>query len=297
MMNHFLRRGLCLLLLLGLLVSGGGLTAFAEDEVEVEAELEEEAGPHEIRVYADGLLGARAYDDGDDIYLPLENLCSLLGFDCICERDSESDVLLVSAYGLHLESDPAEDYFSVNGRYVYNPTGFPSIDGHVCIPVEAAARVFSLDWSLSEDRGQLDLDLSHMDVLYGGPGYYSDTYGSENVFWLIQIINAEATHQPLDGRIGVGNVVLNRVDSDMYPDNIYDVIFDYQFGVQFEPAYNGRIYLEPNELSEIAAYLCLEGYNTVGESMFFVCPFVADDTWFRLGRTYVTSLGAHDFYA
>ena len=54
---------------------------------------------------------------------------------------------------------------------------------------------------------------------------------------------------------------------------------------------------EPPEECVIAAKLCLEGYDIVGGSLYFVNPDIGVSGWFRQTRTYVTSIGDHDFYA
>ena len=105
-----------------------------------------------------------------------------------------------------------------------------------------------------------------------------------------RIITWESGNQPVAGQIAVGNVVLNRVDSTRFPDTIKDVIF--QPG-QFSPAACGVIYGEPYEISVVCAKLALEGYNTVGDALFF-----------QVGRygavaniaTYVCTIGGHNFF-
>ena len=47
----------------------------------------------------------------------------------------------------------------------------------------------------------------------------------------------------------------------------------------------------------IAACLVLEGYNTVGGSLYFVNPEAADDAWFRQSLTPTVVIGHHHFYA
>ena len=59
----------------------------------------------------------------------------------------------------------------------------------------------------------------------------------------------------------------------------------------------GSIYLEPPEECVIAAKLCLEGYDIVGGALYFVNPDIGVSSWFAQTRTYVTSIGDHDFYA
>jgi N-acetylmuramoyl-L-alanine amidase len=124
-----------------------------------------------------------------------------------------------------------------------------------------------------------------------------EVYNEEDVYWLSRIINAESLNQPLEGKIAVGNVVLNRVADETCPDTIYDVIFDRKYGVQFSVITNGTIYMDPSEESIIAAKICLEGYSVVGDSIYFVNPDIGVSSWFVNTRTFVKSIGNHDFYA
>jgi N-acetylmuramoyl-L-alanine amidase len=94
----------------------------------------------------------------------------------------------------------------------------------------------------------------------------------------------------------VGNVVLNRVHSDEFPDTIYDVIFDSRWGGQFQPVSNGTIYDDPTEESVVAAKLCLEGANTAGASLYFLAPALTQNHWIMDNQTYVTTIGCHWFY-
>ena len=56
------------------------------------------------------------------------------------------------------------------------------------------------------------------------------------------MISAESQGEPLVGQLAVGNVVLNRVAHQNYPDTIREVVFDDHYGVQFEPVSNGTVY-------------------------------------------------------
>ena len=57
-------------------------------------------------------------------------------------------------------------------------------------------------------------------ILSGEQAYQADV-----VYWLSRIIYAESGHQPLDGKIAVGNVVLNRVASPRLPHSVHDHSF------------------------------------------------------------------------
>ena len=116
------------------------------------------------------------------------------------------------------------------------------------------------------------------------------------MYWLSRIISAESKGESLEGQIAVGNVILNRVDSPEFPNNIYDVIFDARWGGQFAPVKNGTIYDAPSDSSILAAKLCLEGANTAGNSLYFLAPALAGNLWTMEERTYVTTIGTHWFY-
>ena len=45
-----------------------------------------------------------------------------------------------------------------------------------------------------------------------------------------------------------------------------------------------------------AAMACLEGENTVGDSLYFLAPELTDNHWTMENRPYVTPIGAHWFY-
>ena len=122
------------------------------------------------------------------------------------------------------------------------------------------------------------------------------SYSQDELLWLARIICAEACGEPTEGKIAVGNVVLNRVRSPEFPDTIYDVIFDRAYGVQFEPVLNGTVWNEPDTACIEAAKRALEGESVVGESLYFFNPELAESTWIAENRRFYTSIGGHDFY-
>ena len=124
----------------------------------------------------------------------------------------------------------------------------------------------------------------------------SSTCDGDELYWLSRIINAESGTQPMLGKIAVGNVVLNRVRSDDFPDTIYGVIFDRRFGVQFSPTENGTIYNEPSDEAVEAARLCLEGYSLSDEICYFFNPAIAESTWISENRPWIMTVGDHAFY-
>ncbi len=123
------------------------------------------------------------------------------------------------------------------------------------------------------------------------------TYTEDELYWLSKIISAEAEGEPMEGKIAVGTVVLNRVRDEEFPNTIYGVIFDRKNGVQFTPVLNGEIYGEPDEESILAAKLCLEGYTASDDILFFLNVELAESFWITKNRSYVMTIGNHEFYS
>ena len=125
-----------------------------------------------------------------------------------------------------------------------------------------------------------------------GARFYNDT----DLYWLSRIISAEARGEPLLGKIAVGNVVLNRKASSLYPNTVYGVIFDRKHGTQFSPVSYGTIYNAPTEESIVAAKICLEGYSVSDEILFFVNPKYATSSWISNNRPFAFRIGNHYFF-
>ncbi|SHI59448.1 peptidoglycan-binding protein [Lutispora thermophila] len=118
-----------------------------------------------------------------------------------------------------------------------------------------------------------------------------------DLYWLSRIINAEAEAEPYKGKVAVGNVIMNRVNSSYFPNTIKGVIFEYYQGIpQFSPVADGTIYNEPNAESIAAAKEALNGSRPVGNSTYFFNPAKSAGTWIVKNKTYVTKIGNHVFY-
>ena len=103
---------------------------------------------------------------------------------------------------------------------------------------------------------------------------------------LAAIIYCEAGNQSREGKVAVGAVVMNRVASSLFPNTIYDVI--YQSG-QFTPASSGALANAlangvPDDCVE-AAQAALNGENPVGGALYF-----------NTGSGQGMQIGDHQFY-
>lgn len=190
---------------------------------------------------------------------------------------------------LALTAAAGGDYVVANGRYLYAGDGVIQMDGRVAAPVRLLARVFNLDVSYDAQDSLVLLTSRE-----GAEPYLADAgavYDADVLYWLSRIIHAESGNQPLEGKIAVGNVVMNRVNHPRFPNNIYDVLFQKN---QFTPAASGSIYRDPNAESVIAAMLVLDGAQVTPDALFFNAAGAR--SYASRTRTYVTTIGDHAFY-
>lgn len=131
---------------------------------------------------------------------------------------------------------------------------------------------------------------SNTNTLIGSNNY------DDAVYWLSRIIEAEAGGEPFNGKVAVGEVILNRVESNEFPNTIWGVIFDDNFGIQFEPVANGTIYNTPSSDSIKAAKEALAGSNYIGDCLYFLNPTIAESNWITKNRDYYTTISNHEFY-
>lgn len=178
-----------------------------------------------------------------------------------------------------------EDFVFVDG-YLFGLNGEVFIEnGRTYVPLRALANLFGADVSFTG----WDTPIT---VTSTPPIPYTE----EDFYWLSRIISAESQGESLYGQIAVGNVVLNRVASDEFPDTVKRVVFDTKNAVQFEPTANGTIYHEPTAKSILAAHLVLSGASAVGDCLYFFNPSLSKGKWIRENRTYFTTIGCHRFY-
>ena len=201
----------------------------------------------------------------------------------------EGEYVVVTDEGLDIRVRVGDQYIQANGRCLYVHNGIIAQNGRVLVPVRTIAQAMGGWVSWSQESGVVEV-YSGESAIISGESYYN----SDSLYWLSRIISAESGNQSLDGKLAVGTVIMNRVESPLFPNTIYDVIFAPN---QFSPASNGSINREPNAESVVAAKLILEGVRVGGTSLYFVNPSTTPNSWAERNRTYVTTIGAHAFFS
>jgi N-acetylmuramoyl-L-alanine amidase len=109
---------------------------------------------------------------------------------------------------------------------------------------------------------------------------------------LARLVRAEAQTEPLEGKIAVACVVLNRVESPQFPDTIKEVI--YAPG-QFQPVKNGQINKPADQESIQAVKAALSDKRQFATgALFFYNPTIASSRWLD-SRATTLVIGQHIF--
>lgn len=113
---------------------------------------------------------------------------------------------------------------------------------------------------------------------------FDSAENNEEAALLSRLVNAEAGSASRETKIAVASVILNRVNSDIFPDTIYDVI--YQEG-QYPPATNGMLDQTPNEESvEAALYVYTNGSQIPSNVLYQSSAPQGSGVWAELDGQY-----------
>jgi len=251
------------------------------------------SGSYKMNVNINGrrVLDGRVFGIGSTTYVPLFKFCDWLGVFSY-SYDKKSKLATVSGDGLQISAKEGTLYIVANGRYFYTVDEIIEVAGEIYVPIRPITKALNskLEWSNSD--GEFKVYSGDTSLLPGASRVYRD----DEIYWLARIINAEAGGEPMQGKLAVGNVILNRVRSSAFPNTIYSVIFDRRYGVQFSPTANGTIYKTPSAESVIAAKMCIEGYSLSSDILYFFNPKTSPSNWISKNRQYAFTVKNHAFY-
>ncbi len=244
-----------------------------------------------VNINGRDVLGGQVFGIGSTTYVPMFKFCDWLGVFSY-SYDKSHGVATVSGKGLQISAAEGALYIVANGRYFYTVDEILEINGVIYVPIRTLTKALNsrIEWSNTDNEYKVySGDTSRLKTA-------AQVYNNDEIYWLSRIINAEAGGESLQGKIAVGNVILNRVRSSQFPNTIYSVIFDKKFGVQFSPTANGAIYKTPNTESIIAAKMCIEGYSLSTDVLYFFNPKKSPTNWISQNRQFAFKVGNHAFY-
>lgn len=119
---------------------------------------------------------------------------------------------------------------------------------------------------------------------------------------LLRIVEAEAGGEDQNGKLLVANVVLNRVNSEVFPDTVWDVVMQREQGIaQFSPTVDGRFQnVSVSEDTRAAVERALYGEDISQGALYFCAREKADSDklkWFDRKLTKLFSYGHHEFFS
>jgi len=200
-----------------------------------------------------------------------------------------SATVTVTTEKLNLTAVVGQLYVVANGRYLYVADGVQlNAEGRVMVPLNVLTKAF--DAKLSWDGATNTIYVVRgTGALMSGDQYYKQ----DDLFWLSRVIFAESGNQSMKGKMAVGNVVLNRVSSPLFPNNIMEVLSQRN---QFSTWLGGRLANRtPSESCVIAAKLVMDG-AVVEETRGALYFDSLVRSWAARHKTYIATLGGHKFY-
>ncbi len=126
-------------------------------------------------------------------------------------------------------------------------------------------------------------------------GFYlksdDDSVSSNDLYLLAKCVYAEARGESYVGQVAVAAVILNRVESEKFPDTIAGVIYQ---PYAFTAVSDGQINLEPDQTAYNAARDALNGWDPTYGCLYYYNPATATSSWIWSRQTVVT-IGKHVF--
>lgn len=254
---------LCAVMLLGI-----GTPAYAEET------------PPVVEVTVDGeLVEVEAFLYGGTSYFPLDETVRL--FYPQAEIQRERGICTILDESLTMTAQVGGAYLVINGRYLYSAEGLKERDkdGMVMVPARLLGKALGLgvDWSGKVEFTTGGEPLSAEDV----------PYTEDELDLIARVITHESGNQSLQGKMAVGNVILNRVADKRFPATVSEVIYQ-------KNQFPGATSMEPNAESILAAKLVLEGANVVPGAFYF--NGVGKSCWASRNKTLLYTIGGHAFY-
>lgn len=248
--------------------------------------------PVDVRINEEYLLMDSApYIDNGTVYAPIRAISEALGADV--SWNSHTSYAHIYHGNKEIKLSANSDNVFVNNVHQPNGKGLTLKNDRIMVPVRLLSNLLdaSVEWNDTYKNVEISAEGITLDK------HMKDySYTHDELFWMARIIHAESQGESMEGKIAVGDVILNRRASSHFPNTIYDVIFDKKYGVQFEPTLNGTIYNTPRTESIAAAKIAFKNESSIGECLYFFAPRLISGTWIEKNRTYYKTIGNHDFY-
>lgn len=227
------------------------------------------------------------YMENNRVYVPIRIISEALNVDMI-SWDKTNKTAVIQKNGQTISLPLWSDTAQIDGQYIKLDAPINVYNGRTFVPVRFLCKAFDIDVNWDSKNYTVQIDTKST---------YNEITNSDDLYWLSRIIHAEAGGEPFEGKVAVGNVILNRKKSSEFPNTIKEVVFDKEGGYyQFSPVLNGSINNTPSQESINAAKKVLEGYDNVGDCLYFLNPSKSTNNWITKNKTFYKIIGLHHFY-
>ena len=108
---------------------------------------------------------------------------------------------------------------------------------------------------------------------------------------LAHVVYGESRGESYQGQVAVAAVILNRVESNDFPDSVHEVVFQRN---AFTAVNDGQYSLQPNDTAYQAVKDAMLGWDPSYGSVYYYNPKLATDQWI-FTRTVTKQIGNHHF--
>ncbi|WP_446697283.1 spore cortex-lytic enzyme [Thermoactinomyces mirandus] len=200
------------------------------------------------------------------------------------------------------------DVWDLQGRLKFIGFYTGKVDGHYGERTYRAVRLFQYEFGLKIDgvAGSKTLQklraatknytpdkIGKKPTKTGAVSVPKSSYGFSNndIQLLAQAVYAEGRGEPYIGKVAIAAVILNRIESEKFPDTVSGIIFQ---PLAFEAVADGQIWLQPDEEAKKAVRDALNGWDPSGGALYYFNPARATSKWIW-SRPQIKKIGDHIF--
>ncbi|WP_419465924.1 spore cortex-lytic enzyme [Bacillus spongiae] len=116
-------------------------------------------------------------------------------------------------------------------------------------------------------------------------------FSQNDIQLMANAVYGEARGEPYDGQVAVAAVILNRIESQSFPNSVSGVIFEPR---AFTAVADGQIWLTPNEKAKKAVVDAINGWDPSENAIYYFNPDTATSKWIWT-RPQIKKIGKHIF--
>ena len=116
-------------------------------------------------------------------------------------------------------------------------------------------------------------------------------YSENDIRILANAVYGESRGEPYEGQVAVAAVILNRVESNLFPNTTSGVIFEPR---AFTAVADGQIWLTPDDTAKRAVLDAINGWDPSGNALYYFNPETATSSWIW-SRPQIKKIGKHIF--